>query len=335
MTNDVGLSPHNHDPHSPVVFIHHVHLCTFNRPWSWWLTDVAQGVLQNRHQLIWSLTVVRQVSFTVDFSHDREHGPDAFVPEVPKNSSQDRNLQGTVEQIPDDPVFEKAEQLVEVLETVSRNGVQQRTVEQIVDASVPQAMEELAEVSKVFSQDRIQERIVEQTILAISLAGTIVVVLVIQKPKIIEETVQRMKHTIQEKINQATKHIKIPQVQFWDEVDDMLVFVQRQVSTAQTVQKAMEVPLSQFTDKFVDKPVVAQRQISTVQIFQTNIEIPQFLIHWWGGWCPCHVGRVGSTSVGRGEDNRDPTVSGYTSKPWDEQTSFKEYLNYSLTIWAT
>ena len=33
------------------------------------------------------------------------------VLEVPKNSSQDRNLQGTVEQIPDDPVLEKAVKL--------------------------------------------------------------------------------------------------------------------------------------------------------------------------------------------------------------------------------
>ena len=43
---------------------------------------------------------------------------------------------GTVEQIPDDPVLEKAEQLVEVPETVSRNGVQQRTVEQIAEGVV-------------------------------------------------------------------------------------------------------------------------------------------------------------------------------------------------------
>ena len=63
------------------------------------------------------------------------------VLEVPKNSSQDRNLQGTVEQIPENSVFEKTEQLVKVPKTVSRNRVQQRTVEQIVDASVPQAVE--------------------------------------------------------------------------------------------------------------------------------------------------------------------------------------------------
>ena len=132
-------------------------------------------------------------------------------------------------------MLEKVEQLVEVPKTVLQDRIQQRTVEQIVDARVPQAVEELAEVSKVFSQDRIQERTVEQTIPATSLAETIVVVPVIQmqgttqrgvnthvqhvvnaveveKSEIIEETVQRMKHTIQEKINQATKRIKIPQL---------------------------------------------------------------------------------------------------------------------------
>ena len=111
------------------------------------------------------------------------------VLEVPKNSSQDRYLQGTVEQIPDDPVLEKAEQLVEVPKTVLQDRIQQRTVEQIVDARVPQAVEELAEVSKVFSQDRIQERTVEQTIPATSLAETIVVVLVIQTPEKMRQSV--------------------------------------------------------------------------------------------------------------------------------------------------
>ena len=177
------------------------------------------------------------------------------VLEVPKNSSQDRNLQGTVEQIPDDPVLEKAEQLVEVLEIVSRDGVQQRTVEQI-DAPVPQAVEELAEVSKVFSQDRSQQRIVEQTILAVELlviqtrqsvnayVQHVVNTVDVETSEIIEETVQRMKHIIQEKINRATKHIKIPQVQFLDKADDMLVDVQRQIPVAQTMQKTMEIPPS-------------------------------------------------------------------------------------------
>ena len=196
---------------------------------------------------------------------------------LPKNSSQDRNLQGTVEQIPDDPMLEKAEQLVEVPEIVSRDGVQQRIVEQIIDAPVPQSEEELAEVFKVSSQDEIQQRIVEQTIPAFPLAEKIVELLVIQtegttqrgvnthvqhvvnavdveKPKIIELTVQRKKFTIQEKINQETKPVESPQAQFSDKAGDMPVVVQRQASTAQTVQKAMEVPLLQFTEQGRRRP---------------------------------------------------------------------------------
>ena len=198
-------------------------------------------------------------------------------------------------QILDVLMLEKAEQLVEVPETVSRDRVQQRTVEQIVDAPVPQAVEELAEVSKVFSQDRIQQRIVGQTIPAIPLAEMIVEVPVIQteeetqqgvnthvqhvvdaveveKPKIIELTVQRKK-PIKEKINQATKHIKIQQAQCLDKAGNMPVVVQRQIPVAQTVQETMEVSSLQFTDKVVDDPVVAQRQIS-VETVQKSMRLP-------------------------------------------------------------
>ena len=96
-----------------------------------------------------------------------------------------------------------------------------------------------------------------------------------EMPKIIKETVQRKRPIIQEKINQVTKHIKIPQVQFLTKVDDMPVVVQRQVSTAQTVQKALEVPPLQFTDKVNDIPVEAQRQISRVRTIQKTTDIPQ------------------------------------------------------------
>ena len=65
-------------------------------------------------------------------------------------------------------------------------------------------------------------------------------------------------------------------MQFLTKVDDMPVVVQRQVSTAQTVQKAMEVPPLQFTDKVSDIPVVAQRQIPiVVQTIQKTTDIPQ------------------------------------------------------------
>ena len=225
------------------------------------------------------------------------------VLEVPKNPSQDRNLQGTVEQIIDDPVLEeKAEQLVEVPETVSQDRLQQRTLEEIVDAPVPQAEEELAEAFKVFSKDRIQQRIVEQTIPAIPLAEKIVELPVIQKeekmqqvantlvqqdvsnavevekPKIIELTVQRKKFIIQEKINQETKPVELPQAQFLDKAGNMPFVVQRQIPVAQTVE-TIEVSPLQFTDKVVDTPVVAQRQIPiVVQTVQTNMEIPQIQI---------------------------------------------------------
>ena len=117
------------------------------------------------------------------------------------------------------------------------------TVEEIVDAPVPQAEEELAEAFKVFSKDWIQQRIVEQTIPAIPLAEKIVELPVIQteekmqqvantfvqqdvsnaveveKPKIIELTVQRKKFIIQEKINQETKPVELPQAQSWTRLE--------------------------------------------------------------------------------------------------------------------
>ena len=150
---------------------------------------------------------------------------------------------------------------------------------------------------RVFSQDRIQERTVEQIIPATSLAETIVVVPVIhmqgttqrgvnthaqhvvnavevEKPKIIELTVQRKKFIIQEKINQETKPVEFPQAQLLDKAGDMPVVVQRQVSTAQTVQKAMEVPPLQSVNRVVDIPVLAQRQISRETV-QKSTEIPQ------------------------------------------------------------
>ena len=167
-------------------------------------------------------------------------------------------------------------------------------MEQIVDAPVPQAVEELAEVSRVFSQDRIQQRAVEQTIEnpATSLAEMIVEVPVIQTPERTQQVVNTsvhhvvntvevdkpklVKETVQEKINQVTKHIKIPQVQFLNKVDDMLVDVQRQIPVAQTMQKTMEVPPSHVTDKVSVIPVVVPKQILPMaQTVQKTTEIPQ------------------------------------------------------------
>ena len=141
-------------------------------------------------------------------------------------ASQDRNLLGTVEQIPDVFALEMVEQLVELPKTVSDNGIQERTVEHITaDIPVLQVAEELVEASKVFPEDRIRQRFAEHTIAApgISLDGKVVEVLVtqtqekkqqvanthvqhvastvkVEKPKIMKQTVQ--KAVTQEKINQ-------------------------------------------------------------------------------------------------------------------------------------
>ena len=144
-------------------------------------------------------------------------------------------------------------------------------MEQIVDAPVPQAVEELAEVFRCFSQNRIQQRAVELIIEnpANSIVEMIVEMPVIQtpertqqvvnthvqhvvnaveaeKPEIIELTVQGKKAIIQEKMNQVTKPIEIPQLQCLSRVADMPVVVQQQVFM---VRKAMEVPQVQFPNK--------------------------------------------------------------------------------------
>ena len=167
------------------------------------------------------------------------------VTEVPRTSSQNRTLQCTEEQILDVLVPETAKQLMDVPETVSQDRIKQRTVEQIVDVPVPQVLKELAEVSKSFRRDRIQRRSVEQSreTPATSLAEMIVEVPVIQTPERtqqvvntsvqhIVDTVEVQRPTIQEKINQVTKHIKIPQV------SDIPVVAPRQIlPMTQTVQR--------------------------------------------------------------------------------------------------
>ena len=147
-------------------------------------------------------------------------------------------------------------------------------------------MEELAETSKNFPQDSVQQSSADQTveIPAVSLVEKIVEMPITQKTQQVVNThvqhvvntdeVERpklVKETVQEKINQVTKHIKIPQVHFLNKVDDMLVDVQQQIlPMAQTVQKTMEIPQLQCVDKVVDNPEAPQVQVSdkTVEISQ-------------------------------------------------------------------
>ena len=112
----------------------------------------------------------------------------------------------------------------------------------------------------------------------------------------------------------------------------MPVVVQRQVSTAQTVQKAMEVPLLEFTDKVVNIPVLAQGQISRETV-QKSTEIPQLR------YCDqvvdvtvqlvAQVPRVlvveKTTEIP--QFWAAELLKFNTSKPGDEEISFKEYVN--------
>ena len=93
----------------------------------------------------------------------------------------------------------------------------------------------------------------------------------VETPRIIKEAV-RGKKVIQEKINQVTKHVEVPLVQFLNKVDDMPVAVQRQIPMVQTVEETKETPQLQVIDKVVDDPVV---QVPRVQVLEKTAEIPQ------------------------------------------------------------
>ena len=210
----------------------------------------------------------------------------------PKISSGDRILHCAVEQIFVVPVPEKVEQLAEMSKIVSQDRIQQRTVEQTVDVPVPQDVEEPAEFFKASSQDRIEQRFGEQTIEppAISFAEKIVEMFVTQTreetqqventhvqhvintveaetPKIIKETAHGKKSVIQEEIKQVAKHIEIPELRLFDEVDDMPVVVQRQVSMVQKIEKIMEVPQMQVREKTVEGP--------QLQIVEQIVKVPE------------------------------------------------------------
>ena len=141
-------------------------------------------------------------------------------------------------------------------------------------------LKELAEVSKSSRRDRIQQRSVEQSreTPTTSLVEMIVGVPVIQTPvrtqqvvntsdQHIIDTVEVQKPTIQEKINQVTKNIKIPQV------NDIPVVVPRQIlPMTQTVQKTIETPQLQCIDEAIDDLVV---QVPQVQVSEKTVEISQ------------------------------------------------------------
>ena len=149
----------------------------------------------------------------------------------------------------------------------------QNTVERVVDVPVAEMVKQLVKLPKTISEDEIQERIVEQTIetLAIFLVGKIFEVPSIQTQgktqqgvnmhvQHVVDTVEVEKFIIEEKINQMTKHIDAPPLQFTEKVVDILVVAQRQIHADRNVQKTIQIPQLQHTDQVVDVPVVVSHR---------------------------------------------------------------------------
>ena len=106
----------------------------------------------------------------------------------------------------------------------------------------------------------------------------------VERPKIIKQTGQ--KPIIQEKIDQVTKHVEGPQVQF---------------PMVQAVQKTIEIPQLQCLSRVADMPVVVQRQVFMVQ---KAVEVPQVQF----------PNKVDEMPVGGAET--DPHGSRLFRRPW-------------------
>ena len=202
----------------------------------------------------------------------------------------DVHVPQVVEQIIEVPVPEMVEQLVKQPKTIPQDRIQQRTVEHITaDTPVPQDVEEPAEFFKCFSQNRVQllenpaiplaEKIVELPVIQTeektrqgvnACVQHVANAVEVEKYKIIKETVQRMKPIIQEKINQVTKRIKMPLLQFTDKVVDDPVVAQRQISM-ETVQKSIEIPQVQYCDDVIDVPVVSAVEVPRVWVVKKTV----------------------------------------------------------------
>ena len=82
---------------------------------------------------------------------------------------------------------------------------------------------------------------------------------------------------IQEKINQVTKHVEIPELQFTDKVG-IPVVTQRQIRMNPEVKKTIEIPQLQDADKVVDVPVLSVVRAPLVQVMAKTVQTPQLLL---------------------------------------------------------
>ena len=88
----------------------------------------------------------------------------------------------------------------------------------------------------------------------------------VEEPKLIMETVQRKKPIVQEKINQVTKHIEVPQVQFFDKADDMPVVVQRQVCMTPEIQTVQGAQTSENLGTTLARQLALAETVEVVEI---------------------------------------------------------------------
>ena len=214
------------------------------------------------------------------------------VLEVPKISSQDRNLQGTVEQIPDVLVPEMVDQFGDIAEDRIRG--QNPRAERIDAIPVPQDVEELVE-------DRSQQCFVEHTDETpdISLAKIVegpVTQTQGKTQQVVNTCVQHVVDTaeVEQKtaevpllqfIDVAQRHIRanlnvqitieIPQLQIADKVSNAPVVLVVQAPQSQVVAEIAEIPQLQVADKVVDVPVVLVVQDPLVQVMAITVQIPQ------------------------------------------------------------
>ena len=160
--------------------------------------------------------------------------------EVPKTMSQDKIQQRIVEQIVDVPVPHVGE-LMEVSKDFAQDRVQRCFGEQTIENPAILLAVKIVEVPVIQTHEKTQHLVnthVQHVVNTVEveepkfsqLVNThvqhVVNTVEVEEPKLIKETVQRKKPIVQEKINQVTKHIDVPQMQFFDKVDDMPVVVQ-------------------------------------------------------------------------------------------------------------
>ena len=152
----------------------------------------------------------------------------------------------------------------------------------VVDVTVPRVVKELVEGSKAFSQNRVQQSSMEQTVAnpAISLVEETVEMPVIRTKEKTQHVVNthvqhvvnavetEMSKIINEKINQVTKHVEIPQTQ--EQIIESVKVHPKGSSTE--LQRGLNCGRASSTDSMTDSSRDAQMQVPTVQVAQKTVK---------------------------------------------------------------